>query len=84
MINCVRDDKKTVVSASGGAPQVAADCCDVIRAIYFGIPVEMRPLFKGMRVTGRQPQGFPYVAVSASQLGARGDPLRRQRAFEAG
>lgn len=44
MINCVRDDMKTVVSASGGAPQVAADCCEVIRAIYFEIPVEMRPL----------------------------------------
>lgn len=46
MINCVRDDKKTVVSASGDAPQVAADCCKVIRAIYFEIPVEVRPLFK--------------------------------------
>lgn len=46
MINCVRDDKKTVVSASGDAPQVAADCCEVIRAIYFEIPVEVRPLFK--------------------------------------
>lgn len=46
MINCVRDDKNTVVSASGSAPQVAADCCEVIRAIYFEIPVEMRPLFK--------------------------------------
>ena len=46
MINCMRDDKKTVVSASGDAPQVAADCCEVIRAIYFEIPVEMRPLFK--------------------------------------
>ena len=46
MINCMRDDKKTVVSASGAAPQVAADCCEVIRAIYFEIPVEMRPLFK--------------------------------------
>lgn len=46
MINCMRDDKKTVVSASGAAPQVAADCCEVIRAIYFEIPAEMRPLFK--------------------------------------
>lgn len=46
MINCVRDDKKTVVSASGNAPQVAADCCEVIRAIYFEIPVEMRTVFK--------------------------------------
>lgn len=46
MINCMRDDKKTVVSASGDTPQVAADCCEVIRAIYFEIPVEMRPLFK--------------------------------------
>lgn len=46
MINCVRDDKKTVVSASGNASQVAADCCEVIRAIYFEIPVEIRPLFK--------------------------------------
>lgn len=46
MINCVRDGKKTVVSASGDAPQVAADCCEVIRAIYFEIPVEVRPLFK--------------------------------------
>ena len=46
MINCMRDDKKTVVSASGHASQVAADCCEVIRAIYFEIPVEMRPLFK--------------------------------------
>lgn len=46
MINCVRDDKKTVVSASGDASQVAADCCEVIRAIYFEIPVEIRPLFK--------------------------------------
>ena len=46
MINCVRDDKKTVVSASGDASRVAADCCEVIRAIYFEIPVEVRPLFK--------------------------------------
>ena len=46
MINCMRDDKKTVVSASGAPPQVAADLCEVIRAIYFEIPVEMRPLFK--------------------------------------
>lgn len=46
MINCRRDDKKTVVSVSGDAPRVAADCCEVIRAIYFEIPVEMRPLFK--------------------------------------
>lgn len=46
MINCVRDGKKTVVSASGSTLQVAVDCCEVIRAIYFEIPVEMRPLFK--------------------------------------
>ena len=46
MINCVRDDEKTVVSASGDASQVAADCCEVIRAIYFEIPAEVRPLFK--------------------------------------
>lgn len=46
MINCVRNDKKTVMSASGDAPQVAADCCEVICAIYFEIPVEIRPLFK--------------------------------------
>lgn len=46
MINCVRDGKKTVVSASGSALQVATDCCEVIRTIYFEIPVEMRPLFK--------------------------------------
>lgn len=46
MINCVRDDRKTVVRASGDASQVAADCCEVIRAIYFAIPVEVRPLFK--------------------------------------
>lgn len=46
MINCMRDDKKIVVSAFGDAPQVAADCCEVIRAIYFEIPAEMRPLFK--------------------------------------
>ena len=46
MINCMRDDKKTVVSAAGDAPQVAADCCEIIRAIFFEIPAEMRPLFK--------------------------------------
>lgn len=46
MINCVRDGKKTVVSASGDTPQIAADCCEVVRAIYFEIPVEVRPLFK--------------------------------------
>lgn len=46
MINCVRDDKNTVVSASGTAQQVAADCCEVIRAIYFELPAEVRPLFK--------------------------------------
>lgn len=47
MINCVRDDKKTVVSASGDASRIAADCCEVIRAIYFEIPVEVRPLYGG-------------------------------------
>lgn len=46
MINCMRDDKKTVVSASGAAQQIAADCCEVIRAIYFEILVEVRQLFK--------------------------------------
>ena len=46
MINCIRDDKTTVVSATGHASQVAADCCEVIRAIYFELPVKMRPLFK--------------------------------------
>lgn len=46
MISCMRDGQNTVVSASGHASQIAADCCEVIRAIYFEIPVEMRPLFK--------------------------------------
>lgn len=46
MINCMRDEKNTVVSASGHASQIAADCCEVIRAIYFELPVERRPLFK--------------------------------------
>lgn len=84
MINCVRDDKKTVVSASGDASRVAADCCEVIRAIYFEIPVEVRPLFKECVLLAVNHKDSPHVAVSASQLGARGDPLRRQRAFEAG
>ncbi len=59
MIICVRDDKKTVVSASGAAPQVAADCCEVIRAIYFEIPVEMRPLFKECVLLAVNHKGSP-------------------------
>lgn len=46
MIKCMRDGEKTIVSASGNATQVAADCCEVIRAIYFEVPAEVRPLFK--------------------------------------
>lgn len=35
MIKCMRDGEKTIVSASGETTQIAADCCEVIRAIYF-------------------------------------------------
>lgn len=46
MINCMRDGEKTIVSASGEVAQVAADCCEVIRQIYFELPTKVRPLFK--------------------------------------
>lgn len=46
MINCMRDGGKTVVRAYGDAAQIAADCCEVIRAIYFEVSAEARPLFK--------------------------------------
>lgn len=46
MIKCMRDGKKTIVSASGETTHVAADCCEVIHAIYFELPAEARLLFK--------------------------------------
>lgn len=46
MISCMRDGEKTIVSASGGTTRIAVDCCEVIRAIYFELPAEVRPLFK--------------------------------------
>lgn len=46
MIKCFRGDRETIVEVNGPAHKVAADCCEVICAIYFEIPVEIRLLFK--------------------------------------
>ena len=47
MIKCERNSKgKTIIEAQGDAMTVAADCCEIISAIYANLPPHVRQEFK--------------------------------------
>mgnify|MGYP006964266149 CR=1 FL=1 len=46
MIKCFRDGGETIIEADGPAMQVAADCCEIIAAIYREAPFPAREVFK--------------------------------------
>ena len=47
MIKCERNSKgKTIIEAHGKAMAVAADCCEIISAIYANLPPHARHVFK--------------------------------------
>lgn len=46
MIKCERVGGEMTIEADGTAQQVAADCCEVISAIYRKVPSPARELFK--------------------------------------
>lgn len=47
MIKCERNSKgKTVLEAQGDAMTLAADCCEIIAAIYTSAPPRIRQVFK--------------------------------------
>ena len=47
MIKCERNSKgKTVIEAQGDAMTLAADCCEIISAIYVNLPPHVRQAFK--------------------------------------
>lgn len=46
MIKCERNDGTTTVEARGSAMTLAADCCEIISAIYASAPPTLRRVFK--------------------------------------
>lgn len=47
MIKCERNSKgETLFEAQGNAMTVAADCCEIISAIYVNLPPHFRQAFK--------------------------------------
>lgn len=47
MIKCERNSKgETIIEAQGSAMTVAADCCEIISAIYVKLPPHFRQAFK--------------------------------------
>ena len=47
MIKCERNSKgETSIEAQGDAMTVAADCCEIISAIYANLPPHVRQAFK--------------------------------------
>ena len=46
MIKCERNDKTTTIEARGSAMTLAADCCEIISAIYAAVPTNLRQAFK--------------------------------------
>ena len=46
MIKCVRDKSTTTIEACGSPMEIAADCCEVISAIYRRMPPIIRDAFK--------------------------------------
>lgn len=52
MIKCERVGGEMTIEADGTAQQVAADCCEVISAIYRKVPSPARELFKACVLMG--------------------------------
>lgn len=47
MIKCERNSKgETIIETQGSAITVAADCCEIISAIYGTVPHNLRQVFK--------------------------------------
>lgn len=46
MIRCERNDGTTTIEARGSAMTLAADCCEIISAIYATVPPNLRQAFK--------------------------------------
>ena len=46
MIKCESNDKTTTIEARGSVMTLAADCCEIISAIYAAVPTNLRQAFK--------------------------------------
>lgn len=46
MIKCERNNGTTTIEARGSAMTLAADCCEIISAIYASAPPNLRQAFK--------------------------------------
>lgn len=46
MIKVERNEHETHIEASGSIPCIAADACEIIRAIYFELSTNQRELFR--------------------------------------
>ena len=46
MIKCERNNGTTTIEARGSAMTLAADCCEIISAIYASVPPNLRQAFK--------------------------------------
>ena len=95
MIKCSRDGNETAIEVKGSAQVVAADCCEIISAIYQAAPYPAREMFKAsvlLAVThkdspmwslNRRGNGVTLRSVDG-ELERQIAELRREGGFEGG
>lgn len=70
MIKCERNSKgKTSIEAQGDAMTVAADCCEIISAIYTSAPPRIRQAFKSCIIVAINHKDSPTWAAERKMDG---------------
>ena len=69
MIKCFRDENKTAIEVDGAAHKVAADCCEIISAIYLQSPSPAREIFKACVIAAVTHEDFPMWDLDRRETG---------------
>lgn len=83
MIKCERNNKgETTIEAQGSAITVAADCCEIISAIYGTVPPNLRQVFKESVLLAVNHKDSPMWSTERKSDGVAGcvdiEELKRQ------
>lgn len=83
MIKCERNSKgKTVIEAQGDAMTLAADCCEIISAIYAAVLPDLRQMFKASVILAVNHKDSPMWSTERKSIGVAScvdiEELKRQ------
>lgn len=95
MIKCSRDGNETAIEVNGSAQVVAADCCEIISAIYRAAPSPAREVFKASVLLAVTHKDSPMWSLNSrgnsvalhsvdGELERQIAELRREGGFEGG